>query len=95
MFELHAHWLVQEDRKTHLQKKSQAKAKKVVATQKGRRPWYNKFRKKLAAKKKAKNEAKIEGAAQQEAKLKAQEQAKLTAQARASVPFERIVSVSE
>lgn len=86
---------MQEDRKTHLQKKSQAKAKKVVATQKGKRPWYNKLRKKLAAKKKAKADAKREAAAQEEAKLKAQKQAKLTAQAQASVPFERIVSVSE
>ena len=77
-------WLVQEDRRARQKKDSQAKAKNTVATQKGKRTEFNRARRKRA---KARAQAKKQAAAQ--------EQAKATAQVQASVPFERIVSVSE
>lgn len=76
--------LLQEDRRTRQQKKSQAKAKKVVATQKSPKANYNRTRR---------QQSKIKAKARAAAAEK--ENAKATSQVKASVPFERIVSVSE
>lgn len=75
---------MQEDRRTRQKKESQAKAKKVVATQKGPNAKYNRTKRQQS-----KIRAKARAAAAK------QEEAKATSQVEASVPFERIVSVSE